>query len=373
MAEVLHTSDELPVSSGAGWMQMELLLNKNMPVKKQSAGMMLIACLPVLLCSVFTFSFLQLNKNFFHTAIVNDIPAEFKKPVNHKLPQAGYPDHYISNVHELAKKNNSNFSSDAATYFSATLKNKLEDEIPGRINIENLIKYIPEKKSAIKIDLNILKAFNNHLNFSPDKNITHKNTNKNSWEILVGLGMNISETKHQNLQPYPAAEFKYNVSSRFFIAAGLSLLSPKAGNISGINKTVYVNDIISGISLYNEVTAYGQLRYVDVPLTAGINISKKISFQTGMQASMLITKQQKKYFEPALVVPFSATAAYPPEEFKVQAPGMDYRFIAGVKYKFGKTTAGLFYQQSLQSLSKENTISTTGSRLFTFNLMYRIK
>ncbi len=384
MAEVLHTPDELPISSGAGWMQMESLLNKSLPVKKRPAGMvLLIACLPGLLCSIFTFSFLQLNKNFFHAPVINKTPVAFQKPFSNALSLSVYHhNNYVPTIHELSKKNNTNFSFTAADYFSMPVKNKVDDYVPGRMNNENFIKYIPEKKAAIKIDVNLPAGFNNQLNFSADNNRQNKNPDKKSWEFSAGIGMNISDAKHQSLQPYPVAEFKYNVSSRFFIAAGISFLSPKAGNISGVSKTVYVNDTVSGISLYNEVTAYDRLRYTDVPVSAGVNISKKITFQAGVQASILISKQQKKSLEPydfqmrnidlPYVAPPIAMAANPHQEFKVRMPNIDYRFIAGVKYKFNRTTAGVFYHQGLQS-SKESNISKTGNRLFTLNLLYQIK
>jgi hypothetical protein len=384
MAEGLHTPNELPISSSTGWMQMESLLNKNLPVKKRPAGIgLLISCLPALLCSFFTFSFLQLNNKFFHATVVNNIPVAFQKPVANLLSLPGYNDNqHVLNTHALAKKTNAKFALDYTIYSLLPVKNKSADDMPGRMNNENFIKYIPEKKAAIKIDVNLPAGFNNQLNFSADNNRQNKNPDKKSWEFSAGIGMNITEGKHQNLQPYPVAEFKYNVSARFFIAAGMSFLSPKAGNIAGISKTVYVNDTVSNISLYNEVIAYDRLRYVDVPVSAGVNISKKITFQAGVQASVLISKQQKKSLEPydfqmrnidlPYVAPPIAMAANPQQEFKVQMPNIDYRFIAGVKYKFNRTTAGVFYQQGLQS-SKESNISKTGNRLFTLNLLYQIK
>ena len=63
MDEALHRHDELPITSGMGWLQMELLLNKSLPVKKEFSFIrMLGSYLPAVLVSIlFLFSSLQLN------------------------------------------------------------------------------------------------------------------------------------------------------------------------------------------------------------------------------------------------------------------------------------------------------------------------
>ena len=386
MAEELHTPDnELPISSTVGWMQMELLLNKNLPVKKRPASIrLLFACLPALLCSIFLFSFLQLGQYFFHAAFINNTQLAYKDQVGTKstLP-INNNNQLPSNIHAAVKKNYADFTFSNSAYFPVIVKNKLGGDMPGRTGNQNFIKYIPEKKAGINIDLNALAGFNNQLNFSVDNERENKNPGKKPWEFSAGLGINIAEGKSQNLQPYPVAEFRYNVSSRFFVTGGLSFLSPKAGSISGISKTVYVNDTVNNISLYNEVVSYDRWRYVDVPVSVGVNISKKIMLQTGVQLSVLVSKQQKKFLQPYdfqmnnVDLPFTAPlvgmAASPQEDFNVRVPNMDYRFIAGIKYKFKRTTAGLFYQQGLQSPDKGNSIDKTSNQLFTLSLLYQIK
>jgi hypothetical protein len=145
----------------------------------------------------------------------------------------------------------------------------------------NFIKYFPEKIERAYIPVTALASFSNQLN-SPDTiiNPDNKPPHNMPWGLSAVLAINVVEGKQQNLQPYPTAEVKYNLNFSFFIAAGLSLLSPKPGTVSGITKTVYVNDTVNNISLNNEVVSYDRLRYADIPLTAGVNVTKKLMFQT---------------------------------------------------------------------------------------------
>jgi hypothetical protein len=259
-----------------------------------------------------------------------------------------------------------------------------ETDIDGGVRIErvsklNFINDISERKNKMSIPVNALTAFNFHTNLFH----VNKHQRKKSMEFAAGIGMNIAAGERQNLQPYPVAEVKCNLSSRFYIAAGLSLLSPVAGNVSGISKTVYVNDTVNNISLYNEVVSYKHLSYIDVPLSVGVNINKKWMFQSGVQLSVLVNKRKKKTLQPYdfqmnnIDMPFSSPlvglAANPHQEFNVGIPNIDYRFIAGIKYKINRTTAGLFYQHTLPSAALGNNKSTVSKGLFTFNLMYQFK
>ena len=372
-------NNELPISSAAGWMQMESLLDKNLPVKKRTTSIRLfISCLPaLLLCSVFVFSSLQLDSNLLKIIIADNAKTTLENKNNIDL---NYNNHkYLAG---RKKKQFSNLISDNKEDFRIPIKDQFSAAdilVIEKISHHDFIKYLPEKKTGINIPVIAQSSLNNRIN--PPNKI---DLNKKHWEFSAGVGLNIAENKHQNLQPYPTAELKYNLNAEVFISAGLSLLSPRAGSFSGVNKTVFINDTVSNISLYNEVVSYNHLRYVDVPISIGVNITKRLTFQTGVQLSVLASRQQKKSLQPfdfqmntttlPVTPTFAGAAANPQQEFTVKMPGMDYRFVSGIKYKFNRTAAGLFYQHGLQSSVSEGSNAKTVSKgLFTFNLMYQFK
>ena len=378
-------NNELPISSAAGWMQMESLLNKNLPVKKRPASIRLfVSWLPaLLLSSIFVFSSLQLDRDLLKIIIADNAKSTLqnKNNINPEILNYNNNRHFTSRSRAVEKRQFSNLIFDNKEDFGILVKDQLSSAdilTIEKISHQDFIKYLPEKTET---NIQVIAQSSLHNQINPPNKI---DVNKKHWEFSAGVGLNIAENKHQNLQPYPTAEVKYNLNAGLFISAGLSLLSPRAGSFSGVNKTVFINDTVNNISLYNEVVSYNRLRYVDVPISAGVNITKRLTFQMGVQLSVLASRQQKKSLQPfdfqmntttlPVTPTFAGAAANPQQEFTVKIPGMDYRFVSGIKYKFNRTAAGLFYQHGLQSSVSEGSNANTVSKgLFTFNLMYQFK
>lgn len=132
----------------------------------------------------------------------------------------------------------------------------------------------------------------NTLTSAGDKIINTRN--KRSWGLLAGIGVNAAIGQQQNLQLYPIVVAKHNINSEFFITAFAAGCSPVASNISGLSKTIYLNDTVNNIQLYKETTTYNNFYYVDIPLAAFINISKKFAVQAGILLNLLLNKKSKK-------------------------------------------------------------------------------
>ncbi|MES2848263.1 MAG: hypothetical protein V4685_04370 [Bacteroidota bacterium] len=376
--------DELPFSIEEGWTEMQALLNKKLPVKKNTARGLLLSFLPSsFLFAILLFSSLQLSKdslplrftiNELHTpSTIVDISSF--APVNEKHPAINK-----LNRNSIIAKNkivDDGSKSETSVEFdpAATV------DVNERIHIKNIIQHSHKNKNRSNIiDITPVKTETNFpMIMVPGK----KNKPVKPWELSAGIGVNMAAGKHQNLQPYPVAEIKYNLDHRLFVAAGLSLFSPAPGNVSGVHKTTYVNDTLNNFRLYNETVIYEQLRYADVPLFLGVNIYKKILVQAGVQASFLLSRSEKRTVQPydfqmnnidrADNLPLVGLAANPHETFDVRVRNIDYRFITGVKYKHNKMTAGLFYQHGLQSTGMGNINGKSNNQLFTMNLLYQIR
>jgi len=385
MAEELHIHDDLPISPGTGWIQMESLLNRTLPVKQKPSGArLLMACLPALLmCGIFLFSSLKLGNQFFYLTTAarqpviknaGEVHTDLKQDITATVRVAK---HLImhNNVVNTIRLDEPKTAIETFYDYAGGINNM------EKISHAYFSKIFAARKNNTAIIVTAPGTLNRDLHLSDGITASEKLPAK-QWELAAGIAMNIAPGKHQNLQPYPVAEVKYNLNRRFFVAAGLSFLSPKQGNLSGVSKTVYVNDTPSNIKLYNSVIRYDRLRYADVPLTAGVNIGKKISVQAGLQVSVLVSKRQSESLQPydfqmnnldmQYTAPLVGMAANPEQNFKLGTPAIDYRFTSAIKYQTGKNIiAGLSYQHGLQGNGAWK--NNTGKGLFSFNLMYKIK
>jgi hypothetical protein len=384
MAEELHTHDDLPISAGMGWMQMEALLNKTLPLRqKPSVARLLMACIPALLMlCIFLFSSLNLGNQFIYLVTTTQQSA----PKNAAELYTNTQQDLSSTVGVTPPSVKQRPFLDVTKLVVSKLKPGSLDEYTDniismeKISYAYLDKTIAVVKDGITIHPTAPQAITMDLNLS--NNTDQEKIPTNQWELSAGIAANIATGKDQNLQAYPVAEVRYNINPRFFIAAGLSLLSPKQGDLSGVSKTVYVNDTPSNIKLYNSVISYDKLKYADVPVTAGMNIGKKLSLQAGLQVSVLVSKRRSEYLQPydfqmnnldmQYTYPLMGMAANPEQDFKLSTPTIDYRFISAVKYKLSKSiSTGLSYQYNLPG--NRTWKNNTSKGLFSLNVMYKIK
>lgn len=385
MVDQFDMDDDLPVSSGAGWLEMKAMLDSRMPVKKRSArpGTMRFVLFTSIV-AVFLFSSLHLGEDLlvFQSRENNLAVSPATSTGNILFVPAGGDGHVskyrsADAMHEkgihavLAGSNESDFA-----VSGTSSQNRVIEKIPAQVELND----ISINKARGRVIKNMI--LKNRTEFSMTTTPNRGGLQTKPWQFAAGIGMNSAAGKKQYLQPYPVAEMKYHLNTRFYIAAGLAVFSPAPAAVSGVTKTVYVNDTANNIRLYNEVINYDRLRYADLPLSVGVNISKKISFQAGFQASLLLSKNSKQIKQPYdfqmnnINFPVDSPAgmaANPQQNFNVQVRKMDYRFVAGIKYHQGKMIAGLAYQYGLNSPGTGMNASGERNQFFTLNLLYNIK
>lgn len=366
MIEDLHTDDDLPIPAATGWSAMHALLNKEMPVKKIKKRSIVFVLIPI--------------------AAVMIILISVSIKLNHDYYSARFYQHtgYDNNAVDVMKTANNEIS------FKQNKKVTKHYKKPEEANYKKIA--LDQTISFDKID--------NNASYSPARYIASPEINKivskkafpispihipvdamklplKKWSIDAGAAVNIATVGNQNYQPYPFISFKYHLSKKLFVSSGLAILSPAPGTVSGVSKISPVNDVINNTSQYNEVTHYHQLKYADVPLTIGLQLSKQFSVQAGFQSSVLLNKQiskeriaydfQMNRINISAVNTVYAPTAIPEQLFKVKMPAMDYRVLSGINYSVNKTTIGLFYQHSLRNKELSN------NNLFSFQLSQQLK
>ena len=201
--------------------------------------------------------------------------------------------------------------------------------------------------------------------------------------MQAGAGLNISMGKYQVPQPYPTFDIKYATGRRFYLSTGIAVFSPVAtSGISGIEKTVYVNDTLNNVSMYNEKIEYKRLHYIDLPVIAGWQLSNKVSVQAGIQLSRLISSKSSTASEPydfnmnrvyADVGTLLPTAAPPPVENNIEIRKMDYCLLGGIEYNLNKQASiSLQYQQGLRPVLTGISAPDKRNSLITLKVKVRI-
>lgn len=170
------------------------------------------------------------------------------------------------------------------------------------------------------------------------------------------MDINMVTGKHQNLQPYPVALAKYNINSTFYISGAIVAYSPVASKLNGVSKTVYLNDSGNNTWVYKKTNVSRPLYDVDIPLTAGINLLKKLTVQTGIQLSVVLNKKPIKimaacYYKSTAAPVDPLTAGSAQQQYTVLVLNMDYRFITGIRYAMKKDVIGIDYEYALQPAS----------------------
>jgi hypothetical protein len=206
-----------------------------------------------------------------------------------------------------------------------------------------------------------------------------------TWQLKAGFGMNISlNADRQALQPYPTGEIKYQFSKKFYVASGFNLFSPVTTNASTIKETVFVNDTASNVSIYKKRLNYKRLRYIDLPVIAGLNINKHFSLQGGIQISKLMSHSDALTLEPYdfqmnridgvdIRTLAMAPAAAPIIENPFNVRKTDLRYMAGITFDVQKMSVALQYQVTTKPILKGNAVSLGKNNLLSLKVSYRLK
>ena len=396
MNEYLHNG-EPAISANAGWQEMQFLLEEHLPVKKSTgfSRQLLQYAAAVLLFILLVLTSLQLNNKFLPTNNItsnnkkvtfNDIklnnpgpslPLNKNNPVSNEFPaglQGLANDHFsavTSDEEQLLFMNQQ-----AAGTAIVSAKSGESESVNAQMIVENIEKQALDRNPALG------KKITGTVSSIPVSKPNEQMRPASLWQLNAGIGINADLHSNQTLQPYPFAEAKLNINKRIYLAAGLAAWSPVSTTTTGISKTVYLNDTINNIRLYNEKTTFSRVRYADIPVSIGVNISKNFSVQTGLQISVLLNKKTKSDLEPydyqmnsvalPLRSPTYITAAPEQHDYDVQLRKIDYRFITGVKYQLKKTTVGLTYQHGLQTSGIGNT-SKNRNQVLALNVSFQIK
>lgn len=361
----LQDITKLLIYRNEGWQQMKLLLNRNLPVQKQLINKKLLQSYmtSLLFITLMLLTSLPLNTTMLFSGMLGNItvaPLQITTatllpiPLNNAKNSAGLVT-YLNKL-GICKKNTASlfFNDDIAFNTSNNLTNAKTIIPPTQESIDEN-SAIDEQENVTSVTIKTPVATSaNTLTLAGGKIINTRN--RRSWSLLAGIGVNAAIGQQQNLQPYPIVVAKHNINSKFFITASAAGCSPVASNISGVSKTIYLNDTVNNIQLYKETTTYNNLYYVDIPLAAGINISKKYAVQAGIQLSLLLNKKSKKITTPydfqmnniAAIITDPLITANLQQEHSVPVGNIDYRFITGLRYTINKTVIGADYQYALQ-------------------------
>ena len=395
----LHNSDEIFSSAQYGWEQMKFLLDKKLPVtnKKNSRKLYVPFFATASLLTILLFSSLivqdgshQNSSNLSSKSRATQIEITKNSEVNHTKIHVANRNHiekintkpgYIVPINSTEKEIPADYDLQLnATFLTVTkkaIKPTIEDDVKQTIEILNAT------NKSLKIITSLATKDSANTDSTNRTTAARLKNNNSKWNLSAGLGINGMIGQRQNLQPYPVAEVRYNITPCFFMSLGLSAGSPVSTNSHGISKTVYLNDTANNVQLYNKITSYSRLYYADFPLLAGINMGKRFSVQTGLQASILLNTIEKasieKYdFQMRLANGpqnnlVSGMAAVSESVYKINVRKIDYRFTTGLTYSINKTSFNLLYQYSLHPVLEGNNVSSNKNQLVTLSMLYKIK
>ncbi|MBC7936386.1 MAG: outer membrane beta-barrel protein, partial [Rhizobacter sp.] len=396
----LHNSDEMVDSPQYGWEQMQFLLEKNMPQKKDRKFFPSYIVAASLITIFLMSSLVISNVGRVYSSVKNNIQAAAgnAQPVKPILQLTGtiIPPSRKGLAHSLkndAAKKTANLSAVAAGksdlvlsswYLPALVKAEMQLLKNNKLFNISSANYLPVERSIGKVKLKDLIAEAPGTD-STGRASNNKNKNrKSTWDLSAGLAVNGMIGQKQNLRPYPAAELRYNISNTFFLTLGLTAASPVNTESKGTKKTVYVNDTSNNVYFYNSVKQYSRLTYADIPLMAGMKINKKLAVQGGVQAAVLLKTTTTTAVEPydfrmsptntLLVNLVPGTTIASQHNYEVAARKIDYRFIAGLKYNVNnKASFNVTYQYSPRSILKGDNVSDNKNQLLSLGMLLKIK
>lgn len=395
MNRQLHNSDEVFISAQQGWEHMQLLLDKKLPVKneKRTGKFYFKMMAAASLVTMFLMSTLVLNNPAFINLVNKKATIEGinkSRAVTSNLQPDGSRVYSMNApgeetaIRSIIKKGRTSVPVILSESDGLSFRKIAFPEITEQI-VYPPIKTIPKENVITKTAMAALPKDNINSDSAGPSETTPRHLQKRMWNFSAGLAMNVMTGQRQNFTPYPAAVLRYNFSKRLFVSVGLTAGSHVSGEYRGVKKTTYVNDMVNNVQFYNTVNQYYDFSYADIPLLTGVNISKNISLQAGVQASVLLHTKTKAIieqydFQMRLAGSgtngfVNGTAVSPVSEtdYRVEARKMDYRITSGIKYSINKFAFNIMYQHALQPVLTGNFTSGNKHKLVTLNMQFNIK
>lgn len=387
MNKDLHKHNEPLISAEDGWKQMQQLLDENLPLKliKRNRFTQYLVASSILI--MLMLPSLQLDENSLIKSSVSTTRNTLGKIDNknqtaislHNLNNATVQDLVFFNVASIKKKRT-----------NPSLRNDENHIINIRAKTVSAVtvRAIEEKTTTI-IDYNPVKridSFTTRTIHSENTQSDKKNRislQKKSWTFSAGVAANLPIANNAiNVRPNPVFELKYNFTPRFYFSTGISPYTFVNNSTGAISKAVYLNDTVNNISMDKETTLYDHFHYLDIPVSLGVNVTKRIALQAGLQVSFLLNNKEKKVLEGydflmnRLTVPATLVMSLVPDattEYDVKVKNIDYRILAGIRYNLNKASLGLTYQQGLTSILTNSSGSSSKNNLVSLDLLVKIK
>lgn len=394
--------EEPAIPAAEGWKQMQQLLDEHIPVSadKRVKKYFFFAVFAIVITAGTLFSF-QLKNSVVH----GKIPATTNTPGNTNTSTSTLSNNDVIVELNAAKKETTSSIANNKPYQNSLKENfHLENAAVNKesfVNtnsnmslqhLSNTSVNVAESKnqaneneqSNIALN-NVAVSENNNGKDSASKAVRKKTDHqiKHALQLDLGVATNISlNAQRQDLQPYPLMNAKYSLNKRLYVSAGLAVFSPVTSNANAITKTSY-QPAISSLSLFDTKKNYYRQYYIDVPITAGININKHLSFDAGVQFSKLINSKSTSIVEPydyhenrlnlsggGIVFNSGATRD---ATYQSTLRSIDTRYVAGLHYQLKNFSIGLQYQQGAQPLLKGDAVTGDRSKILSLKLSYKLK
>lgn len=394
--------DEPAIPAAEGWKQMHQLLDEHMPVSsdKRIKKYFFFVVFAFVVSAGILFSF-QLKNSVVHDTIIANAntPGNTNANAGTLSDNAGAVDLNIlknettatiakDKPYENTLKENFHFENaiDKKESFLNTNDNsRVQNLTNSVVNVEENKNQLNENEQS-NVSLNNAALSKTNNNDSVSKAAVRKKTdpqNKHALQFDLGVTTNFAlNAQRQDLQPYPLVNAKYSLNKRFYVSAGLATFSPVTSDANAITKTSYQPGI-SSLSLFDTRKNYYRQYYIDVPVTAGININRHISFDAGIQFSKSLVSKSNSIVEPydyhenrlnlsggGIVFNSGATRDV---NYQSELRSIDARYIAGVHYQLNKFSIGLQYQQGIKPLLKGDAVTGDRSKILSLKISYKLK
>jgi hypothetical protein len=387
MNEALHNNNEPVISASQGWQEMQALLNTYLPVKRPVNYRRLILhyTIAALIFLVLLLTGLQLDQNTLPTVNHLTNAAAIKTIINPGSPSIAeqntatrhsYHKPNALNSYAANHETRAGFIRDTVSAADLPYLQKLPAGIA-------FIRFATPALAGATIELPARNAGPLDLKEPKVANKKLKSGRLDSWSLFGGAGVNVSLHNSQRLQPYPVAEVRYTISPQIYLAAGLSAWSMVSTKPAGVSKTVFINDTVNNIRLYNETTTYKDLKYVDIPLSVGVKIAKNLSLQAGVQVSLMQSSKTERVLSPydfqmnTVNTPVnSPVATFGPgmqQVYDVKMNRVDYRLTGGIRYQLNRAVFGADYQHALQSAGGGAHTSKERNHLVSVRVLFQLK
>lgn len=369
----------LHTDANHGWEQMQLLLDKNLPVinNHPKSRFFFRALISTSFILIFLLSGLVLNDQEYFNSF-NEMYADNRDlddRANYRPSSVIDAEVEVKSEKKVSVQRKNSTSGDLFKVMNIQFERlHKESDI---INLSTLLDSVQPGK--------ILKEILSKQQEELLQNQTDISKPSSKWHLYAGLAINATNTKEQIFRPYPLAVLRYDLSKKFFLSSSLSVGSSISSQSQGLDKKIYINDTINNVLYYDKVNHYHNVVYSDLSVNGGINLGSNISLQAGIQAAVLIKAKSKSVIEPYdfqmrstgsasdNLIPVVTALPVNTTDYKVGIRRFDYRFTAGINYNKNKFSFGLTYQHSFMPMISGDVTSGNKNQLVTFNVLYKIK